>query len=192
MERRNPNKLYPHDHVMKWTVIPLIPKWITPNQVTILRFLLTPFVVWGVAVGSYVWSIPFFLLVAFTDVIDGSLARIRKQVTPWGTMFDPMADKLLISLVAVIVIVASVGWWLTIIVIFMEIVIVIGGLAKHKDEEPVSANNWGKAKMLCQVTGVTMLMVSMWLGMPVLIDAAIVVLITSVVFAFMSLVTYGL
>lgn len=177
---------------MKWTVIPLIPKWITPNQVTILRFLLTPFVVWGLAVGAYFWSIPFFLLVAFTDVIDGSLARVRRQVTAWGTMFDPMADKLLISLVAVVVIVASVGWWLTIIVIFMEIVIVIGGLAKQSGEEPVSANNWGKAKMLTQVTGVTLLMVSMWLGLPLLIEIGIVVLLASVVLAFMSLITYGL
>lgn len=192
MQRRNPNKLYPHDHLMKWTVIPLIPKWITPNQVTILRFLLTPFVVWGLAVGAYFWSIPFFLLVAFTDVIDGSLARVRRQVTAWGTMFDPMADKLLISLVAVVVIVASVGWWLTIIVIFMEIVIVIGGLAKQSGEEPVSANNWGKAKMLTQVTGVTLLMVSMWLGLPLLIEIGIVVLLASVVLAFMSLITYGL
>ena len=56
-------------------MLPLIPKWITPNQVTIFRFLATPFVVWVLAIEAYAWSIPLFVFVAFTDVIDGSLAR---------------------------------------------------------------------------------------------------------------------
>src|SRR3990167_513261 len=101
---RDPNKLYPHDHAMRWLVLPLIPRWVTPNHVTVSRFLMTPFAVWGLAIGAWAWAIPFFIFVAFTDVIDGSLARVRKQVTEWGSFYDPLADKLLISLAAVVVI----------------------------------------------------------------------------------------
>ena len=91
MRHRDPAKLYPHDYVMKSLVLPLVPKWVTPNYVTALRFLLTPFVVWGLAVGQYEWAIPFFMFTAFTDMVDGSLARARKQITEWGTLFDPIA-----------------------------------------------------------------------------------------------------
>ncbi|OGL70368.1 hypothetical protein A3C17_04210 [Candidatus Uhrbacteria bacterium RIFCSPHIGHO2_02_FULL_53_13] len=190
---RDPSKLYPHDHVMKWVVLPLIPKWITPNQVTIFRFLATPFVVWALAIDAYAWSIPLFLFVAFTDMIDGSLARVRHQVTEWGTFFDPIADKMLIALSAIVVIVRMVGWWLATLVIFIEMVIVLGGLIHKRSGNVLSANHWGKAKMLMQVTGVGLLLFSAALdGVPGLVMAGVIVLLVAVVLAVMSLVTYGL
>lgn len=191
-QTRDPNKLYPHDHAMKWVVLPLVPKWITPNQVTIFRFLATPFVVWALAIDAYAWSIPLFIFVAFTDVIDGSLARVRNQVTEWGTFFDPIADKMLITLAAIVVVVRTVGWWLTTLVIFVELVIVLGGLVHKRSGNVVSANHWGKAKMFLQVSGVGLLLLSSAFGASGLLTAGIVVLLVSVVFAVMSLMTYGL
>jgi CDP-diacylglycerol---glycerol-3-phosphate 3-phosphatidyltransferase len=192
VKKRDPNKLYPHDKVMKWLVIQFIPKSITPNQVTVFRFLATPFVIWGLAVGAYAWSIPLFVAVAFTDMIDGSLARIRNQVTEWGTFFDPIADKMLITLSAVVVVVQAVGWWLTTLVIFVELAIVLGGLIHKQNGIDVTANHWGKAKMLMQVAGVTLLLGGLALVSPGLIMAGTVVLLISVILAVMSIFTYGL
>lgn len=191
-QTRDPHKLYPHDYLMKWTVLPLVPKLVTPNQVTVFRFLATPFVVWALAVGAYGWSIPLFVFVAFTDVIDGSLARVRRQVTEWGTFFDPIADKMLISLVAVVVIVRAVGWWLTTLVVFIELAIVLGGLLQRSEGKMISANVWGKAKMFCQVSGVTLLLFALAFHVPALLTVGTVVLLLSVVLAVMSLLTYGL
>ena len=189
---RDPNKLYPHDHVMRWVVLPLIPKWVTPNHVTVSRFLMTPFVVWGLAIGAWAWALPFFIFVAFTDVIDGSLARVRKQVTEWGSFYDPLADKLLISLAAVVVITQAVGWWLTILLLFFEVAIVMGALRYKHDGGLVMANAWGKTKMFLQSTGVVALVCSLAFSLPILTTIGTIILILAIFFAIMSLVTYGI
>ena len=67
------------------------------------RFLATPFVVWVLAIEAYAWSIPLFVFVAFTDVIDGSLARAASS-HGMGNVFDPIADKMLIALSAIVVV----------------------------------------------------------------------------------------
>jgi len=191
MPHRDPNKLYWHDHIMKYVIIPFVPRWVTPNHVTVVRFLLTPFVVWALAALPLQWAIPFFLLVAFTDVIDGSLARLRHQVTEWGSMYDPIADKILISLAAVIVITSTIGWWLTILVIFSELMVVVGALSHKHDGGTIMANGWGKTKMFTQVLGVTLLLFSMLFHLPVLVFIGMVVLCLSLVLAMISVATYG-
>ncbi len=176
---------------MKYVIIPLIPRWVTPNHVTVLRFLLTPFSIWGLAVGAYEWSIPFFLFVAFTDVIDGSLARLRKQVTEWGSLYDPIADKILISLAAVVVITSAVGWWLTILIIFAELAVVVGALHHKHDGGVIMANAWGKTKMFTQVLGVTLLLFAMAFSFPLLVTIGMIVLLLSIVLAAISMITHG-
>src|SRR5258708_241352 len=93
---------YPHDFLMARTVLPFVPHWVTPNQITIVRMLLTPLCVWLVWRGWYVPGAVLFLLLGFSDALDGSLARIRKQVTRWGMVADPIADKLLVAGVVVV------------------------------------------------------------------------------------------
>ena len=90
-------ELFPHDKIMAVTFLPLIPRWVTPNAITIARFVLTPLVVFLILIENYNIGIPLFIATAFTDVLDGSLARVRKKVTKWGTLHDPVADKLLIG-----------------------------------------------------------------------------------------------
>lgn len=176
---------------MKVVIIPFIPRWVTPNHVTVLRFLLTPFAIWGLAVGAFAWSIPFFLFVAFTDVIDGSLARLRNQVTEWGSLYDPIADKILISLAAVVVVTGVVGWWLTVLMIFAELVVVVGALHHKHDGGVIMANAWGKTKMFTQVLGVTLLLCSLAFQLPLFVFLGMVVLVLSLVLALISVVTYG-
>ena len=94
---RDPHKLFPHDHLLKYTVIPLLPNFITPNIITVVRFVLTPFVVWCLAAEDYAVGIPLFLFAAFTDALDGSLARVRQKITAWGNFYDPGGGKILIG-----------------------------------------------------------------------------------------------
>ena len=188
---RDPRKYYWHDHIVRVLFLPFIPESVTPNHITVARFLLTPFVLWGLAIEDYAWSIPFFIFVAFTDVLDGSLDRVRRQVTEWGALYDPIADKLLISLAAIIIVTATVGWWLTILIIFFEIAIVIGAVTKQHDGV-IMANAWGKTKMFLQTAGVATLMISLAFSLPSLIGVGMVILLCAVVFAVMSLVTYGI
>jgi len=185
-------RLYPHDRVMDVLVVRFLPQWMTPNQLTILRFALIPFVVWQINKMNWDVGIPLFLFAAFTDLVDGSLARLRKQITTWGTLADPAADKLLISSVALLVVVRFLGWTMAWTIIGVEIAIVLSGLVRRKKQWAISANWAGKLKMLFQVIGVTLLLLAASLSLPILIPIAAVVLWVAIFIAVVSFFTYSL
>ena len=189
---RDPAKLYPHDYLMKYTILPLIPSFVRPNAVTILRFVLTPIVLWLLFVGNYAWGVPLFIFTSFTDAIDGSLARVRGQISPWGTFYDPVADKLLISTVALLIVAKHINVIFALIIVAVELLIVLGGLIRRKHGSIVSANVFGKTKMVLQVVGVSFLLFAVWFGFDLFIPASIGTLSLALVFAVISLFTYGL
>ena len=75
-----------------------------PNKLTILRILLVPFIIlcfylppsWGMWV-----AVVLFIVAAATDTVDGRYARAHNQVTDFGKFMDPIADKLLVNSVLV-------------------------------------------------------------------------------------------
>src|SRR3989344_1372809 len=89
--------LYPHDKILDFLILRFIPRSVHPNHITILRMMLTPVVFFFIVIEDYKIGIPLFLFAAFTDAVDGALARTRNQITRWGIRFDPLADKLLIG-----------------------------------------------------------------------------------------------
>ncbi len=192
MKERDPHKLYPHDHIIRYTFLPLIPKSITPNMVTIFRMICTPFVLYFLYTEQFSIGIPFFLFVAFTDAIDGSLARVRKQVTDWGTFYDPVADKVLIGLVVLLVVVQHVNLFFGLIIVMLELLLLAGGYVQKKHGKIPSANVFGKTKMVLQVSGVLMLLIALWAGFDLFIPVSIGTLSLAIVFAVISLFTYGI
>jgi CDP-diacylglycerol--glycerol-3-phosphate 3-phosphatidyltransferase len=72
-----------------------------PNLLTVLRILLLPFIVYFIVNGFFPWALFLFLLCAFTDFLDGYLARRGKSVTYVGILLDPIADKLVTSSVLI-------------------------------------------------------------------------------------------
>ena len=189
---RDPHKLFPHDHLFRWIFIPLVPQWLKPNAITVFRMLGTPVVLWLLLIERYDFGVPAFLFLAFTDALDGSLARVRKQITPWGTFYDPVADKLLIGSVILLIVVRHMNPWVGVIILVLEVLILIGGYVHRRRGHAVSANVFGKTKMFLQVLAVMFLLVSVWSGIDLLHDASIGTFALAVVFAVLSLFTYGL
>jgi cardiolipin synthase len=68
-----------------------------PNLLTLLRICLAPFLVAAVLEGHYGLSFGLFLAAGLTDALDGTLARALKQRSMLGEYLDPVADKLLLS-----------------------------------------------------------------------------------------------
>lgn len=68
-----------------------------PNFLTLLRIILLPFIVILIIGGYYRVALLLFLLSAFTDFLDGFIARRYGQITSLGILLDPIADKLLTS-----------------------------------------------------------------------------------------------
>ncbi len=169
-----------------------MPSWVRPNHLTLSRIILTPFVMWVLYFENYALGIPLFVMVAFTDALDGSMARIRKQITSWGTFYDPFADKLLIGSVILLIVIQHVNPIIAIALILLEALLILGGWYGRQHGKIRSANIWGKIKMLLQFFGVLFLLMALWLGIDLFVEISNGTLILAVIFAMVSLLTYSL
>jgi len=68
-----------------------------PNLLSLMRICLAPFLVAAILDGHYKLSFGLFVAAGLTDALDGTLARMLKQRTMLGQYLDPVADKLLLS-----------------------------------------------------------------------------------------------
>ena len=185
-------RLFPHDHVFAKAIIPLVPRLIHPNHITVLRFFLTPVVLWLLWTQQWGWALNAFLFAAFTDALDGSLARVRKQITRWGTIADPVADKLLVGSVVVVFVAREINPLFALLIIIIELMIIAGALIRRHRGHLVSANEYGKLKMVCQVIGVSLLLLAKFAGFQLAVPFAIGTFSIAIVFAVVSLLTYGI
>jgi cardiolipin synthase len=103
----------------------------TANQLTILRMLLIPAFVILLVYGYRGWALVTFLAAAATDLLDGLIARIAGQKTDLGAWLDPMADKLLLVTMFVMLTIPDIGsanrlpLWFTVLVISRDVAIVL-------------------------------------------------------------------
>lgn len=170
----------------------LIPHFVKPNHLTVLRMILTPIVLILLYLEQYSIGVPLFIFTAFTDALDGSLARIRAQITAWGTFYDPIADKILIGSVVLLIVIQHVNPYIAIAIITVELLIVLGGWYKRRQGEVGQANVWGKLKMFLEFCGVLFLLISLALGVDLFISLSEGTLILAIIFAIVSLLTYSL
>jgi cardiolipin synthase (CMP-forming) len=132
-----------------------------PNQLTLLRMIFVPFIVIHLVDGHYGWALVIFIIAGFSDGLDGLLARTLKQQTLLGQYLDPIADKLLLSTVFLVLsILHKIAWKYTIMVFSRDISIlaasaVLFAIAGLRDFRPSS---FGKANTLCQITAVFFVM----------------------------------
>jgi len=186
-------KIFLHDKILAKTLLKLIPQEVYPNHLTVLRVLMTPVILYFL--WSEKWSVvvPLFLAAALTDLLDGSLARTRKRITTWGTVADPIADKLLIGSVMILFVAREINVYFAALTVFVEVAIATTALVRRLRGQPyISANWYGKIKMLFQVIGVSTLLIARWSGVDMFVPFSIGTLSIAIVFALMSLYTYGL
>jgi cardiolipin synthase len=97
-----------------------------PNQLTFLRLGFLPFFIILILYRRYSWALAILLLAAVTDSMDGMLARTLHQKTALGAYLDPIADKLLLSSSFVsLALEGQIRWWLTILVLGRDVLILI-------------------------------------------------------------------
>ena len=100
------------------------------NQLTILRMLLIPAFVILLTYGYRGWALVTFFTAAVTDMLDGLIARSTGQQTELGAWLDPMADKLLLVTMFIVLTLPGIGsanplpLWFTILVISRDVAIV--------------------------------------------------------------------
>lgn len=84
------------DDVLRWWLLPFIPKWVKPNHVTTMRVLGAPVAALCCMAGLWFVAFVLFVFSAVSDYLDGWLARAQEQFTDWGKRADELADKLLL------------------------------------------------------------------------------------------------
>jgi len=100
--------------------------WTVPNQITFLRLGFLPFFLILIAYDHYRWALLVLVVAGLSDGIDGLLARSLNQRSALGAYLDPIADKLLLSSSFIILAFKNqLAWWLTIIVLSRDVLILI-------------------------------------------------------------------
>ena len=159
--------------------------FIVPNTLSLLRILLVPVVVValldetpnGDAIAAGV-----FALAALTDGLDGYIARSREQITTFGKLMDPIADKLLVT--AALVALVSLGRleaWIAMVIIAREFAVTgLRGVAAERGVV-IQASWMGKAKTILQVAAIIALIATdpAPLGVDLLVYAAVAMTVIS-------------
>ena len=146
-----------------------------PNALTLSRIFIVPVLiavmmggeftvnVAGTAVRSEWIALAIFLSAAITDFLDGYIARRRKQITTFGKLLDPIADKLLISAAFIsLVELGRVPAWIVVLVVGREFAVSGLRYVALTQGIAISASGLGKGKMVAQVVAVALLLIAPW------------------------------
>ncbi len=105
-----------------------------PNKLTIFRIILVPVMViipffhisgelWGIPISMWIMNI-IFVIASITDKLDGTIARVKNQVTTLGKFLDPIADKILVlAAMMILVEMNKLPAWIPIIILFREFIV---------------------------------------------------------------------
>jgi len=141
-----------HDVIMEEVYLNL------PNSLTLLRILLIPVFVWFFSESSPDRALAaglVFACAAFTDFLDGYLARKSGQITNLGKLLDPVADKLLVASGLILLVqFQRVAVWLAIVMIARELVVTGARVVAAKEGFVVPADSLGKFKVIGQIGGI--------------------------------------
>jgi cardiolipin synthase len=128
-----------------------------PNQLTLLRMIFLPFIVINLVKHDFKWALALFILAGMSDGLDGLLARTLHQQTLLGQYLDPIADKLLMStMFLVLSIERMIPWKYTVVVFSRDVsILLISGvlfmIAGLRDFRP---SIFGKANTFAQVAAI--------------------------------------
>ena len=158
-----------------------------PNAITLLRVALIP-----VFVAVFSSDIPYknlasaalFLAISFSDMLDGHLARKLKQVTEFGKLIDPIADKLLISTVLIVLIGQGVDLWMALVIIAREVILTAARLYLLKSHPVIPASFLGKSKTFIQTFAIVFAILGFRFSWHLMLIAVILTVVSGIEYVF--------
>lgn len=137
-----------------------------PNKLTIFRITLVPFFLIFISIEAIPFNFTIatviFLIAAFTDHLDGRIARKQNIITDFGKFMDPLADKLLVTAALIALVEYNlIGGWIAVIIIAREFA--VSGLRTLAANEGtvIAASVWGKVKTTTQMIAVIGLLIEL-------------------------------
>lgn len=119
-----------------------------PNILTVIRLILVPvfpLVFFSNMQNAILISFIIFLTAGLTDILDGYIAREYNMITKWGSVLDPLADKLMsLTVLLSLTIKSLIPVWVIIIIGTKELLMIIGAVILFNKGTYVSAKIYGK------------------------------------------------
>ena len=116
-----------------------------PNILTILRFILIPFIVFSLYNDNYIATFVLFTISGLTDVLDGYIARKFNFISNFGKLVDPLADKSTqISILTTLALKNIVPMWMLIVLAIKELIMISGSFFLYGKDFVVSSKWYGK------------------------------------------------
>lgn len=168
-----------------------------PNSLSVTRIFLVPLLVVVLLTkfeGRHILGVPkelvgaaIFAIASLTDWADGYLARRRKQITPFGQIIDPLADKLLTSAALISLVQMELApAWMVAVIIGREFAVTALRSVAYSRGVAMAASPLGKIKMVAQVVAILALILAHGRHSPLMLlgqSALWVVVITALVSA---------
>lgn len=131
-----------------------------PNTLTIFRILALPFCAYALFKNGgdddswRIIAFTLFFIVGLSDILDGKIARSRNQITEFGKLLDPIADKAMLATASIgASILGMLSWWVTAIFLIREVAVTILRFAVIK-KGVIPASKGAKVKTFFQSFGV--------------------------------------
>jgi cardiolipin synthase len=141
--------------------------WTIPNALSILRLLGVPLFLW-LLLGPHAdaWALVVLMVSGFTDWLDGVLARKLNQMSAFGTLLDPLADRLYILATLVgLVLRHVIPLWLALIIVGRDVVLAVClPLLRRAGYAPPSVHYLGKAATFCLLYAFPLLLLGTYHG----------------------------
>jgi cardiolipin synthase len=125
-----------------------------PNLLTLIRICLAPVLVAAIIGGHFVLSFVLFVAAGITDALDGTLARVLKQRSTFGAYLDPVADKLLLSTLFLVLLYKGLMPVTVTVLVYgrdVGILLVSALLYAAAGRREFHPSIWGKANTLAQI-----------------------------------------
>lgn len=156
-------------------------KFNIPNKITIIRVSLIPlFAIILLADIPYkkILSAFIFGMLSISDALDGYFARKKNQVTEFGKLIDPIADKLLISTALIFLIGKGIEMWMAATIIAREVILTALRIYLIPSKIVVPASNFGKAKTVLQSIAIIFVLLGLPFSRHIMIAAVLLTLIS--------------
>lgn len=156
-------------------------KFNIPNKITIIRVCLIPLFAIVLLVDipyRNILSAFIFGMLSISDALDGYFARKKNQVTEFGKLIDPIADKLLISTALIFLVGKGVELWMAVTIIAREVILTAIRIYLIPSKIVVPASNFGKAKTVLQSIAIVFVLLKLPFSWHVMLAAVLLTVIS--------------
>lgn len=134
-----------------------------PNKLTIGRVIAIPVFIVLFLMGNNIAATVIFILAAFTDMLDGKIARKYNLVTNFGKLMDPLADKLLVMSALICLVEDSrIAGWMVVVILGREFIITGMRQVAAAQGIVIAAGVTGKIKTITQMIAIPLLLLNNW------------------------------